>query len=731
MDDTSSTSTRNNMDFSMSVSSRFEGLIDIPITDQIIESMVSFFNYLDNYAPRMPFLYNFVSVVRMLQLIGGAFMAANNDIYDPNTITYQAMSVLTVTFHIVPVQYRLGNEYLILDLVLALLIIFGAYLFITAWLYKTTSKVPKISTKILAIFIAVGPFILLPIAVQYMGQIVSSLIMGRTKDIPSIVSVVVAICVIVPYCWVLTKAYLITLTFRPCSFMSIESSPQWKFFFTTLIVTFVSSLTTYFTKWASFAMICISALCYIYCGTTCFNGGNFILELHQVMVLGGSFLGFILCVMNLYPLLSGNRWNSIFFVIFIAIAVACYLLTQLFVRLRYKRDLVILDKFEELSDITVFGSKGKFRRVVGTGYTFCHPACINFSVFKAAVLEWPDSVDLWAEYAKFVAIYPELTPTLIYIGQNINMLNLKDSISTIICSNIGYIMKNRESKITPQLTSKISKLSKVFNKAKNRIRNIWDLILQGALAEINSALKSANEAVEAAEVEVNQLLNLYPNNRFVARQYARFQGDIKADAVAYKLWMDNVHQLQCGRQISPDVVHGLGVFVFKSLPERIEQMDGKNLVSINELESTEELNEEQQAEEDANIEVLATLTRQIEKQRIPAIKCMYLSTFCGFLIFVFVPLLFLMIYYAPYREDLNAPLTFMYGISYMRNLINMMAAFTAKFVFEEMPDPKSTTGGTVTDVIHLEEGFPLTAYNNQYRSKEILRYLSAQVSYKK
>ncbi|EAX84722.1 hypothetical protein TVAG_095300 [Trichomonas vaginalis G3] len=594
-------------------------------------------------------------------------------------------------------------------------------------MYKTTSQSSKISTHVLAIYIAVGPFILIPISVQYFGQIISSLIVGRTKDVVSIVSSIIGILIVIPYLWIMVKAYLITLTFRPCSFMSIEASPQWKFFFTTLIVTFVSSLTTYFQKWPSLAMICISAAGYVYCGTTCFNGGNFVLELHQVMVLGGSFLGFILCCMNLYALLSLKRWNEIFFEIFIAIAVACFLLTQVYVRLRYKRDLVILDKSEESQDITLFVSKGKFRRVVGTGYTFCHPACINFSVFKAAIVEWPESIDLWAEYAKFVAIYPELTPTLIYIGQSINALNLKDSISTIIMSNIGYIMNTRETKITPALTSKISKLNKIFNKAKNRIRNIWDLILQGSVAEINHAIKSANEAVELADVEVSQLKSLYLNNRFVARQYAKFQGDINANAVEYKVWMENVIQLQAGKQVCADIVHGLGVFVFPSLPESVEGSDGKNMMSLTEMESVEELNDEQQAEEDANIEVLATLTRQIEKQRIPAIKCMYMSTCLGWFFTVFVPILALIIYYTTFREDLNAPLVFMYGISYMRNLLNMLAAFTAKFLFEELPDPKSPEE-KVTDVIHLQEGFPLTGFGDDVRSREILKYLAAQVS---
>lgn len=182
-----------------------------------------------------------------------------------------------------------------------------------------------------------------------------------------------------------------------------------------------------------------------------------------------------------------------------------------------------------------------------------------------------------------------------------------------------------------------------------------------------------------------------------------------------------------GKQICSDIDHGLGVFVFPSLPEKIDDNDSSKMASMNEMDTIEELNDEQQAEEDANIEVLATLTRQIEKQKIPAIKCMYMSTVLGWFFTVFVPVLALIIYYGTFREDLNAPLVFMYGISYMRNLINMLAAFTAKFLFEELPDPKSPTE-KVKDVIHLEDGFPLTGFGDDVRSREVLKYLAGQVS---
>lgn len=70
-------------DFTVSSISKYDGLVDIPLSDKIIDSLINLFNYLDIYGPKMSLVYSIVTIFRFLQLIGGSFMAANKNAFKP------------------------------------------------------------------------------------------------------------------------------------------------------------------------------------------------------------------------------------------------------------------------------------------------------------------------------------------------------------------------------------------------------------------------------------------------------------------------------------------------------------------------------------------------------------------------------------------------------------------------------------------------------------------------
>lgn len=238
--------------FATTTTSKYDELIDIPVTTKIIEQLISLFNYFDIYAPRMQVLHDIVTIFRFFQLVGGAFMAANLNSFAPGTFTFNVMSVITVFFHLVPLQYRRNKAYIVLSVVNSILIVFAIYLVVTAYLYKKTSKVPDISTKILSIFMAIGPNLLVPISAQFSAQILSGNIVSTVPiDFRNIYSVTTSFLVMIVWTWIIVKAYSKALVFRPTSFASIEGSPQVKLLITTTFVTFASFLTSWFGSTAS------------------------------------------------------------------------------------------------------------------------------------------------------------------------------------------------------------------------------------------------------------------------------------------------------------------------------------------------------------------------------------------------------------------------------------------------------------------------------------------------
>ena len=167
MEDTKPTMTSVTTDYQASSLSRYAHLIDIPLSDRILDALISLFNYFDIYAPKMSAIYSIVTFIRFFQLIGGAFMAANLSSFKPGTLTYNAMSIISVLFHAVPLEYRLGNAAYILYAFNGVLIFFGLYLLLTAFIYKRTTKVSRVSTCVLSVFIAIGPYILTPLMGRY------------------------------------------------------------------------------------------------------------------------------------------------------------------------------------------------------------------------------------------------------------------------------------------------------------------------------------------------------------------------------------------------------------------------------------------------------------------------------------------------------------------------------------------------------------------------------------
>ncbi|EAX85133.1 hypothetical protein TVAG_505880 [Trichomonas vaginalis G3] len=674
-------------DFASSSISKYADLIDIPITTRVIDSLISLFNYFDIYAPRIPLIYSVVTCIRFFQLIGGAFFSANTDSFLPGTFAYKVMSIITVLFHIVPLQYRLGKAAIILYSINSVLIVFVVHLLVTAYSYKKTSKVPKISCIILSIFNAVGPYTLIPIVAQYSGQTLSAIIQGTVKpNLKDLLALVISFINIFLFNWINIKAYSISLVFRMCSFQSIEGSPQNKLFITTTFVTLVAALTTYFTAIPSAAMIAISILFFIYCTTTVFNCGTFIKQKHQVMVLGGSILGIELCIANLIIIFLKKPWNAAFFLGFGVASVITFVLTEVFIKRKGRRELQILDEIDDTKDISSIRTKNKFKQLLATGFTFSHPVCINFNIFKLAVEEWKLDCDVWSVYAKFISIYPENTGTLCFIAQNIVNLKLNTNLSNIILNSAGYIMRTRETKFTPQLKTRISKLSKNFNKTKTRLRNIWDLVLQGNINELNFAIKRTKESVDDCEREIDHLVMTYPNNRFVARQKLIFLSEVKGDPVNAKQSIDEIIKLQRGIAIKEDTIHELGMMAFPNIPDYCNDSmsTGK---TINENEST--TNDETVFDDTVNFEAIESISKQIDNHEVPAIHYIYKSAWLCFILLVFLLLVSMIIVYQFYAEAYSKPIYMMQGIAKTRNIITMLTAFAGRFLFQVLDDPKN------------------------------------------
>ncbi|EAX99449.1 hypothetical protein TVAG_052920 [Trichomonas vaginalis G3] len=423
-------------------------------------------------------------------------------------------------------------------------------------------------------------------------------------------------------------------------------------------------------------------------------------------------------------MLSKAEWGLYYFVLFAGICIVVFLLSYLFIKRRERSYLRILDEIESTNEVSMISTK-KFKQLVITGFMYSHPSCVDFSIFKLAINQWREHLDIWAVYAKFAAIYPENTSTLLFIIQNVNLINNKSKLAKIVCSNASYITKTRETRYTPELKSKVSKLMKQFSKTRNQLRNIWDLILQGSVNEMSPAIVNAYQSVKESEVEVNYLKMLYPNNRFVYRNYAKFLHDIKGDAIGYKKSIDDIARLQRGIRIVEDTINYLGMQAFPKIPDYLVASD--TIKNNPTAENTESFAMEQETiEDDVNIEAIESISKQINNHTIPSIRFMKLSTIVCFIIFTIIPIICANLLFDPFANELRQPIYYMKGIAFCRNLINIMPAVIGKYMMEKLIDP--ATGNHMMDRLHLIDNFPMSAYGDYRNSVDIVRYFAQSVS---
>lgn len=224
---------------------------------------------------------------------------------------------------------------------------------------------------------------------------------------------------------------------------------------------------------------------------------------------------------------------------------------------------------------------------------------------------------------------------------------------------------------------------------------------------------------------MNQLLMLYPNNRFVARQYARLQIEIKSDPINFKKWNDNLKHIQKGVMIYPDTLHELGFIAYENIPEYSNESATGSKVGTEQESIVDDFSTT--FEDDFDLQKVESIKNMIDRHKIPAIQYMYYSTTLSFIFLIFIPFMTLLGFFFIFSNSITKPLELMYGISYMRNMINMLPAFLSKFLMQEIEDPNEP-GTKLMTLINLPADFPMDAYGNTRGTKRILEYLITQVS---
>ena len=670
---------------------KYGGLVKKKASKRLRNYLFLLIGYIDTISPHFLSMHTVISFFRIFQLIGPSLFVASERFFIKGTLEQKIISYISVIFHIVPVEYRFTATIYIEVIYFVITLIYFIILISSALIYKTTSKLPK---QVISAFSAIDRsimFLIHPIALQMASQDVSRLIMGMPTYTPKIISIVGAaityFCCLL-YCYAYAKTMSITLIFRPSSLLTTSNVPQLYLMFATFLLTVFSGLSTYLSKIPYVILVFLTSILSILTSMTVFLPASFVRTLDMRLVfsagMAGGLLSFYVAIYGIIDLHASMVVLFLGIGIFVVVMIITFPLIDNYERKCLKK----LDQIADEQNVEVhFTKPSSLIRHACIGYKYAHPVCLDWSIFKAGSEIWANSSDIWSMFGKFVAIYPEENNLLSYIIRNIATKKLKGNFAKQTIAQGRTILTQRETSLSPELKRKMQHVGKAVHHSKRKLRHIWDIVIQGNTHEMETAVNNAYKTVIKTEAEFNHVLVQYPNNRFIARSYARFLQEIKADLKGFQEWVEKVKILQRGLAATVDNTNVLGIEAFPNLPRVLSvKNDGGAMAATGETESAFQLDVD--IEEDQVTEQMSGIRDQINSLTIPSLRFISIMSVINFLILMVVPVIVIYFVSKSYTNSLNQPLEFMYYLSYLRTLANQLPSFSFRSIFEDYPENK-------------------------------------------
>lgn len=730
--------------------SKYGGLIQQRWTKIIRNMLFTFLSYMDSIVKTFSPLHAVVSIWRLLQLWGPSLCASyiidnKNSRTLPSDIQYlwkkgiprNVIGIFSILFHIVPSFVREKCSNILNIIFIAITALFFLIWLSSATYLKKTAKLPNGLVIFINIMITSFITVISPIMLNLAGESLSRAIWGgennENEDF-GMVSTIVIVVLSVIACFVIFMTFRIlicvSLIFRPFSLQAILPKPQSEINFCTYIVTFIMAIGSQLGKIPKLVLMGLSLVVYLLSIRVPFLSGTIINLTYRKAFLAASISSSINVIFFAIFIILDMQATQIILFVLVAIYAICYLISHFIIQRYINSKLYLLDLIvDDKTMIDTVATADKMAGLICTSMQYAHPTMNDWELFKVATERWPDSQTIWMLYAKFVAIYPEETNILAYIVRNIITHNLKGFTIKQMVAQTGTIQMQRECTLTSDLKRKLNVLSKTVTQTKTKLRHIWDLVIQGNIAEMDPAVDAGCSSVDQCKNDFLHALSQYPNNRFVARSYSRFILEVLGDQESFNDWREKINSLKNGVLINQDLAHTLGI---EALPLMLNHTNSANtMMSISPGESETisgfDVDIADGENTQAHFEQTKMIMEKIKGISIPSLNCAIIWSVILFLVvFIVIPIIMIIIS-KDFISDIRTPLDFLYHMAMVKNYNFMIPLWTHHFALEHMPDmqyPKTKTVFSPPDYTDID----MDAFGNLLDSREQAKYLCKECS---
>jgi len=674
----------------ISESSKYNGMIAISKTKIIRNYLFVMFFYIDQVVPSMNVVHSVISYIRLFQFYLPSMCLDSNLIYAQGTLTESSFGILRRIF------YFSGQENSSKTLLYIIFINFLAFslsfcvMVISSFSYHSEAKLSKLLSIIYKVIISTYYYLSTPLVSYFSAELLCNIIENEFSII-NIMGIIMGFLHIFMIHSIQKNILGISVQFRPDSLASADNKRVVNLTIITAIPTFLNHYGSHQNRDFEIALYLICAIIYGYIFFVFYEGTPLINHDELVFLLSLCLSGILNLILHFLMGFFGYQAKDSHLFIIIGIFAFSYLMCRFLVQIHRNKQIELLDYIENNG----INENHNLSSVIGssiTGFSLLHPLCINWGIFMKMIEKWDDNPEVYLTYAKFASIYPDESQTLDWIRKQIVVHRFKGSECKLSVLQIMSILRQRETNLSPYLKRKINSVTKLINQCKQRMRNIWDTVIQSNIGEMESVISKSHNSMKKTEIELNHLLIQYPNNRFVAKLYYIFIKEIKADMMESCTWNENIKLLKKGLMIVPDISHEFGLKTFPNIPPFCK---GSNRVlSQSDIEMSNIISENEFEEEIGihNNDLNRFIRDRINSIVIPGVRDTYFLSTSFVIILIFIPIIFLIWNSSIFSKNIEEPLEYMYSLSEMRSLNYQLTSFGLRMVLEEfnLPDFNTT-----------------------------------------
>ena len=687
------------------------------------KQMTQLASYIYSVSPPFRIVHKIMAAIQILQFLLPCLIPAYLTFWEKGTPEQVTMNVIAVLYYLIPPTVDFRGTYVFFIIYIVLQIIMILIVIISSFYFKKHAKLPGFIPPLIYLYQSTFGYYFHPIVLYMIFETISYLVTGNFHTKISLTSIcflftVALICVCFNFFFMSISSSQ-TLLFRPTSFVSFASQPQYLIIISTILINVFFGIAINLKKVIKIIFFILNIILYVITAFSVLIKGGFVEDFITNIILSSSITGAVFTLVDLFFIFFEKKGSLAIFFCFVLFFVLMMIMNFFIIQTVNIKRLKTLDSISQDNSLFSYvDTPNQFFLLAACGIKFSHPIILDLTLFNLALEKWEKNQYVYLMYAKFISIYPEETVTLKFIYKTVKLQKLKGSAIRCIKKQIPTILRHREFGLTNELRSKINAIKKQNASNRHKLGHVWDVVIRANLNEIEASTKHAISSINETNVDLKHLLREYPNNRNVTFVYSNFLSDLMADHFLSKEMHERTKVLLPGVTVFEDQTYEYGIKMFPNLPSSIREQKEPIILSstmeagLNYDNDTNEIGIDYERNKD--LDQVAGIKMNINELMIPSIVGTKLIRILTTLFLFVIPCIFGLIYIEYYIKILERPLQFIGSLSLLQARAFQVVGFSLRYIGEEID--------VFNKNIYKDERPPVS-FGNTWNTKKQLEYI--------